>query len=103
MKRLRVSLALAVGVTACTGTASSPAAPTPSFDFTLTVSSTVPYVYLGSTQQMAAAASDGRALTGGTWGSDTPSVATVDVNGLVSGLGAGESNIYFTSGGHQGI
>lgn len=101
MRRLAVALAVMGSAWACTG-ASSPAAPTLSSDFSLTLSSSVPYVYLGMTQQVVAAASDGRSLTGGVWGSDTPAVATVDTTGLVSGVGAGQSNIYLISGGHQG-
>ena len=98
------SLALGLLVSGCSGDdkgpPASPLAPTTSF--TLTVSSPNGYAYLGKTEQLTAAASDGRAVAGGTWGTDTPSVATVDTNGLVTGVGAGQANVYYVFNGRQG-
>lgn len=74
---------------------------TPPDDVTITVSSPNTNVLFGSTEQMTATASDGRALTEGTWVSDTPSVATITTTGLVTPVGAGFSNISFALNGRQ--
>lgn len=66
------------------------------------VSSPNTNVLFGSTEQMTATASDGRVLTGGTWGSDTPSVATITTTGLVTPVGAGLTNIFFVASDKQG-
>jgi hypothetical protein len=77
----------------------SPTAPT---SFMITVSSPDTNVLFGTTEQMAATASDGRVLTGGTWASDTPTVATITPTGVVTPVGASLSNISFTTGGQTG-
>jgi hypothetical protein len=69
-----------------------------------------PTVSVGLTQQLTAAGTDSNGnsltLTGGTsctgttvcWSSDTPSVATVSVGGLLTGVAAGTSTITAASG-----
>jgi hypothetical protein len=86
-----------ISASACS---SSPSAPT---NFTIAVSSPDTNVFFGATEQMTVTASDGRALTGGTWSSDMPSVATVSTTGLVTPAGAGLAHVIFTaSSGQQG-
>jgi hypothetical protein len=97
------SLVLGLLVSGCSGDDKGTAGPlAPTTSFTLSVSSSNAYAYLGKTEQMTAVASDGRVVTGGTWGSDTPSVITVDANGLVTGVSAGQANAYYVFDGRQG-
>jgi len=103
MQAIMWILALTVLGVACGGKDSGTASPTtPTSGFTLTLSSANNYAYLGGDEQVAAVASDGRAIAGGTWGSDTPAALTVDQNGRVSGVGAGQANIFYIQGGTQG-
>lgn len=91
------ALLLLMSLSACGGSTTAPTS------FTITVTSPDTNVLFGATEQMTASASDGRALTGGTWSSDTPSVATVSPTGLVTPTGAGQATVIFTaSSGQQG-
>ena len=90
---------LVILASACGGSSSSTStAPT---NFTITVSSPNTNVLFGATEQMTAAASDGRALTGGTWSSDNTAVATVSSTGLVTPTGAGQATIIFAASSGQ--
>ena len=54
-------------------------------------------VFIGETTQFRATSSLSNGQTemrAGTWGSDNPNVATVDQNGLVTGVSAGEATIF---------
>lgn len=90
-------LLLVTSAAACGGGGSTPSAPT---SFSVTVSSPNTNVLFGATEQMTAAASDGRALAG-TWTSDNSSVATVSAAGLVTPTGAGQATITFTASSGQ--
>ena len=80
---------------ACGGDGGSPAAPSPGT--TSTVSVTYPAdhgtIYIGNQVQFQATDSSGgggtQAVTGATWQSDAPAVATVSSSGLVTGVSAG--------------
>ena len=84
---------------ACGGDGGSPAAPSPGT--TSTVSVTYPAdhgtIYIGNQVQFQATDSSGgggtQAVTGATWQSDAPAVATVSSSGLVTGVSAGEATI----------
>jgi hypothetical protein len=94
-----ITLVLLLAATGCKGSSTSPA-PTPG-DFSIAVTSPNANIFLGATEQMTAAASDGRTLTG-TWGTDTPTVASVNGTGLVTAVSAGLANIFFIADGRQG-
>jgi uncharacterized protein YjdB len=72
----------------------------------VTVSPATASIAVGGTRQLTAAPKDsaGNTLTGRvvTWASDNTAVATVDANGLVSGVAAGSANITATSEGKSG-
>jgi hypothetical protein len=70
-------------------------------NFTITVSSPNTFVLFTATEQMTATASDGRALTGGTWSSDNTAVATVSTTGLVTPTGGGQATIIFAASSGQ--
>jgi hypothetical protein len=79
-------------------------APTPTTT-ALTISSPNVMVFVGGTEQMTASAtlSNGTLSTPtGTWGSDASAVATVNGSGLVTGVGSGNTTVFFVSGGRQG-
>src|ERR1035437_10758805 len=92
-------LLLLISAAACGGSTST--SPTPT-NLTVTVSSPSSNVLFGATEQMTAVASDGRALTGGTWSSDNTAVATVSSTGLVTPTGAGQATIIFIASSGQG-
>jgi hypothetical protein len=72
----------------------------------VTVTPATPTIGVGATQQMAATARDGsNAVINGlpvTWGSGTPSVATISASGLVTGVANGPTTVTATVGGVQG-
>ncbi len=92
-------------VFAVCGGKKSPTSPTPNPSPTpssVAVTSPNAAILVGQTEQMTAIVtlSDGTTRAGtGTWGSDTPSVATVSQSGLATGLAAGEATIYFDATG----
>lgn len=100
MRSCCVGFALLVAVSGCKGSSTSPAV----IDFAIVVTSPSPNgnVFLGASEQMTAAASDGRVLAG-TWGSDNPSAVTVDATtGLAAAVSAGQANVFFVADGRQG-
>lgn len=87
------------------GITSSPAAVTvnPPPTASVTIGPASPTINVGATQQFTATAKDlkGNPISGATftWSSSDTAVATIDNNGLATGLKAGSSNITATSGG----
>jgi len=96
---LLVSL-VSVLAPAC-GDKKNPTAPTPT-PTGVTVTSPNSTILVGQTEQMTATVtlSTGTTQVGtGTWGSDTPTVATVSQTGLVTAVSPGEVTIYFDATG----
>jgi hypothetical protein len=71
---------------------------------TVTSSSDMLYIGISETFTASAIASDGSsiAVVGGIWGSDNPSVATVDASGRVTIVGSGTASIYVDYKGCRG-
>src|SRR5438067_12128701 len=89
---------------ACSGSSAAPTPPAPTVT-SITVSGPDANVYLGATSQVSATSStsNGTSATPAcAWSSDTPTVASVNATGLVTGMGAGQANIICTSGGRSG-
>jgi len=97
LRRVLAALVVGASLSAC-GSNSSPAAPS---NFTISVTSQNTNVLFGATEQMVATASDGRSVSGGTWSSDNPAVATVGTTGSVTPTGAGQATIIFTASSGQ--
>jgi len=90
---------------ACSGSSAAPTPPAPTVT-SITVSGPDANVYLGATSQVSATSStsNGTSATPAcAWSSDTPTVASVNATGLVTGMGAGQANIICTSGGRIGV
>ncbi len=97
--------ALALGAAACSYR-SSPSQPATPEVKSVAVGPANPTLAVGQTVQLTATAYDshGQAVAGLTvaWTSAAPSIATVDVNGLVEGLAAGHAQISASVAGANG-
>jgi len=93
----------ALGLVACLS-ACAPTAPSPSLD-SLSIFVEDQFMFVGASQTLMARAffSDGSlaTVTGGTWSSDTPSVATVGPTGLVQALAPGRVTFFLDYRGMQ--
>ena len=99
---------LALVVAACSGDGDAPSSPNnggggPAPVASVSITPATATIVIGRTTQLAASVKDaagtvlsGRAIT---WTSSSASVATVDANGLVTGVAAGSANIVATSEG----
>src|SRR5262245_28768234 len=90
---------------ACGGDGGTPAAPTPMVQ-SVTVASSSDLIFIGASETFTATAamSSGgtQSVTGGTWGTDSPSVASVDSTGRVTGVGSGMATIFVDFQGRRG-
>ena len=96
MRVLFLAVVVALAAVGCGG--DNPVAPTPTVS-SVTVAPATPNqtIFIGQTAQFTATStlSDGQTeMRAGTWGSDNPAVATVDQNGLVTAVAAGEATIF---------
>jgi len=96
MRVLFLAVVVALAAVGCGG--DNPVAPTPTVS-SVTVAPATPNqtIFIGQTAQFTATStlSNGQTETrAGTWGSDNPAVATVDQNGLVTAVAAGEATIF---------
>jgi len=108
MRKLAAVLLSVCGLSAiaCGSSGGGTTSPTPTLT-SITVNSVGPQVLLGSPETFTATAnfSNGtnQPVTGGVWGSEQPSVASVDsATGRVTGLIVGEATIFVTSQGVRG-
>src|SRR5450830_839715 len=93
---LAIAFLFLIAAAACGGGGTSP-----SPVVSVTIGPSSPSVVIGGTQQLTASTRDaaGAELTGRTvtWSSNSPSIATVSIAGLVSGLAVGTATITATS------
>ena len=92
-----VFLAVGVALASVGCSEDNPAGPTPVSSVTVAPANPGDTVFIGQTTQFTATLtlSNGQTeIRAGTWGSDNPAVATVDQNGLVTGVTAGEATIF---------
>ena len=97
MRALHLAVVVTLTSVGCSGD-DNPASPTPTVS-SVTVAPATPgqTIFIGQTVQFEATStlSDGRMQTdAGTWGSDNTAVATVDQNGVVTAVAAGEATIF---------
>jgi len=99
---LAATIAIMIAIAACKKTPTTPAPVAQS----ITMSSTSDMYYIGNSETFSATVtmSDGttKAVVGGTWSTDTPSVATVNSSGLVTIVGSGNVTVIVQYQGLQG-
>jgi hypothetical protein len=92
-------------LSACGGGGGTPSAPTPTVQG-VTVTSSSDLLFIGASESFSASASlstgGTQPITNGSWGSDTPGVATVDSSGRVTGVGSGQATIFVDYQGRRG-
>lgn len=91
-------LAVATTAIACGGNSGSATAPTPSTPTSITISSISDQLLLGGSETFIANGS-GSVVT---WGTDAPTVASVDGSGKVTGMGSGMATVFADSKGVRG-
>src|SRR5687767_9143925 len=107
MRRLLLGAACSILVLACGGEGgSAPAAPAATVQ-TITVNSSSDLVFLGASETFTATASmsngGSQAVSGGVWGSDAPSAASVEsASGRVTGAASGMATIFVDYQGRRG-
>ena len=99
-----VTVVLAFATAAACG-GGTPSKPTPTVQG-ITIASSSDLIFIGASETFTATASlstgGTQPVTGGTWGSDAPGVATVDATGKVTGTGSGMATIFVDYQGQRG-